>query len=772
MLSISDAASQMGAISSDGRYVVFSSPATTLVTEDTNGVSDVFLRDLLSGYTIRASVGAAQGNGASAYPSVNATGQYVAFSSAATNFVSGDTNARSDIFVRDMVFGTLTRASITSGGTQPNADCINPRLNANGRIVAFESSASNLTAGDSNAATDVFVANLQTGDLTRVSEGGNAASSAPAIDTLGRYVAFESLATNLVAGDSNGRRDVFVRDTFFPQTFRASVDASGTQANGDSWGASVSGDGRYVVFASDATNLLSGDTNAKSDIFLKDLQTGEVTRLSTSATGTQANDASSQPSISSDGRYVTFRSLASNLVTGDTNGVEDIFVKDRITGAITRVSTTSSGAESDGGSLNPAISGDGQIVAFASMATNLVPSDTNGVNDIFARNLASGPLKLVSQSGQPYWQQDLIVDFGSAGLWAYKDNSTWQNLHNYNVKSVVAGDLDGNGLSDLVVDFGAGVGLFTLTNSTTWTRLHTYTADQVVIGHFFAGSSRQQVVVDFGPADGLWAYDPASGYWMQLHPLSPDSMTVADIDGNGVDDLIVDFGTNGLYAGMNLSNWVSLHKYNPRSVTAGDLDGNGKADLVVDFGPGVGLYVDYNNSGFQLLHTYSAEGIVTGDINADGCSEVIVNFGLGVGLWIYRPADNAWQLLHSTIPESVTPADVDGNGLKDLACDFGSSGTFFWMNNSSWVFLHPYSPDSITAAELNGLATLSYGGFTADGSDQTSGAAASSAAVTDQTLLELLAMGDLPGSDAAAEADESLLLATSASPGVLKRRRV
>src|SRR6266571_2943311 len=218
--------------------------------------------------------------------------------------------------------------------------------------------------------------------------------SAPAVSTDGVVVAFDSEATNLVGGDTNGALDVFVRDRASGRTERVSVSSKGKQGNSGSAGPMLSGDGRFVTFSSGAANLVAGDTNGRSDIFVHDRMTGETTRVSVAADGAQGdNNSIGTAAISADGRFVAFASAASNLVPGDTNGVPDVFVHDLLTGATERVSVDSAGGEANGQSVGPGIrggsafgariSGDGRLVAFDSIATNLVAGDTNTCGPFF-----------------------------------------------------------------------------------------------------------------------------------------------------------------------------------------------------------------------------------------------------------------------------------------------------------------------------------------------------------------------------------------------------
>jgi Tol biopolymer transport system component len=380
-------------ISADGRYVAFNSSASSLVAGDTNGTFDIFVRDRLTGQTERVSVDSvgAQGYSPSFEPSISADGRYVAFNSLASNLVAGDTNGTFDIFVRDRLTGQTERVSVDSVGAQGDSDSFAPSISADGRYVAFNSSASNLVAGDSNGTHDIFVRDRLTGQTERVSldsagAQGDSLSFEPSISADGRYVAFYSSASNLVAGDSNGTYDVFVRDRVTGQTERVSLDSAGAQGNSDSYAPSISADGRHVAFSSLASNLVAGDTNGALDIFVRDRVTGQTERVSMDSAGVQGNSHSAVPSISADGRYVAFRSYASNLVAGDTNGALDIFVRDRVTGQTERVSVDQAGVQGNSQSLDASISADGRYVAFRSLASNLVAGDTNDAWDIFVRD--------------------------------------------------------------------------------------------------------------------------------------------------------------------------------------------------------------------------------------------------------------------------------------------------------------------------------------------------------------------------------------------------
>jgi hypothetical protein len=400
----------------------------------TLSVSVIPLAANVTGVTDRLSVAgdSAEANGSSYSAAVSADGRFVAFASNATNLVPGDTNERTDVFLRDTCRGatagctrSTVRISIASDGSQGDGWSSAPALSATGRFIAFTSMATNLSSVDNDAVEDIFVRDTCTGAsgctpstvLVSVANDGSASSelsSAPAISADGRLVAFVSSATNLVSGDANRSNDVFVRDTCFgatgclPTTARVSVAVDGSEAGDDSSVPSISANGRLVSFNSAATNLVPGDTNMQDDIFIRDTCitasgcTPSTIRASVDSAGSQGNAASFLPRISGNGRHVVFSSWATNLVDGDTGNLHDVFVRDTCFGAVgacapstSRASVASNGSQADAPSGGPAtqgasISADGRFIAFGSRATNLVPDDTNGMFDIFLRDTCAG----------------------------------------------------------------------------------------------------------------------------------------------------------------------------------------------------------------------------------------------------------------------------------------------------------------------------------------------------------------------------------------------
>jgi Tol biopolymer transport system component len=352
-------------------------------------------------------ISVARDGGVANHPSgpsaISSGGRFVAFQSRASNLVDGDRNHHDDSFVRDRETGETTRVSVTNRGMGANgagAPLSHPlALSADGRIAAFSSRATNLAFGDQNQKMDAFIRDRTRGKTERVSissrsQAGDGDSFTTGMSAGGRFVVFSSDATNLVPGDVNAARDVFVRDRGTGLTTRASVSDSWRQGNGASEFGVISDNGRFVAFASEASNLVGHDTNGTRDILVRDRLRDVTLLVSATATGEPGNGPSDFPAISSSGRWIAFSSRASNLVENDTNGVADVFVYDGWRGRMTRVSVSDAGAQADGdsGQWSVAISPDGSCVAFDSDATNLVPDDRNQTLDVFvARRLRRAP---------------------------------------------------------------------------------------------------------------------------------------------------------------------------------------------------------------------------------------------------------------------------------------------------------------------------------------------------------------------------------------------
>ncbi len=414
-----DQGSEAAQISRDGRYIVFRSSATNLISGDTNDWWDIFRKDLLTGEVLRVSTSSsgAEPNRSSAAPMMSADGRYVVFTSEASNLVPNDTNNFDDVFLKDLATGSLLRASTSTAGVQGNGTSYEPQISADGRYVAFTSFAYNLVGGDGNFSQDCYRKDLVTGETVRinVSSSGtesNRGAALPSISEDGRYVAFASTASNLVAGDTNNRDDVFRKDLQTGAIIRVSTSSSGQQGNAESAWLSMSGDGMKIAFTSYATNLVQGDTNASGDIFLKDVPTGVTTRVSVGSSGEQGDGHSEFPALSSDGLALTFTSYSTNFLSGDLNASRDVFRKHLFTGELQLVSQSNEGVLGPFESARPAISGDGTIVAFDSESNSLVPNDTNLHRDVFISRFGNAQFPhVVSLAFRPQLQPKL------RGLW-------------------------------------------------------------------------------------------------------------------------------------------------------------------------------------------------------------------------------------------------------------------------------------------------------------------------------------------------------------------
>lgn len=465
---LGDGIGDICALSGNGLVAVFSTAAGNLVTDDTNGRGDIFAHDLATGATQRMSVSSFGAEGTTEtcvasgvldltpdgryavlstvstnmlpgiHPSdsepslairdratgetfgpsqdgdcagprtviataaaISANGQRIAFTSPEQNLVPNDTNGALDIFLWDRPSGTISRVSVSSTGQEHHGDpsgfTDSPSISADGMRIAFHSNAPDLSPADGNAWEDVYMRDTTTGLTRLVSTPGNDASYGAAISADGLVIAFVSQANNLVPGDTNGAADIFVRVLSESGFTCVSVSSGGAQADAGSVtsehqdSVAISADGRFIAFPSIASNLVNGDTNSASDIFVRDTVLATTERISLATSGAQANAPSHGAAISPDGRFVAFQSDATNLVPTDTNGLTDSFVHDRVTGRTIRVSTTLGGAQGNGPSVSEfplpqhAVSEDGGLVAFSSFADNLVAGDTNNASDGFLR---------------------------------------------------------------------------------------------------------------------------------------------------------------------------------------------------------------------------------------------------------------------------------------------------------------------------------------------------------------------------------------------------
>ena len=413
-------------ISANGRYAVFVSSSPNLVAGDGNGRLDVFRKDLATGEVVLVSTGSNGGQGDrdisvnDIEPQISADGRYVLFTSSATNLVPGVT-AGTHVYRKDLTTGVLECLSMKPDGT-PVPNTFQGMMSADGRYVVF------MSAG-SNALTHVFVKDMVTGVVDQVSivAGDGALANADCFPTAvsadGRYVVFQSPASNLVAGDSNNTTDVFRKDLLTGETIRVSTGPNGSQGGAASAGGVISADGRYVAFESAANNLVAGDGNNTGDVFRKDLLTGEIILVSTHAAGHQIAQGGGKPRISADGRYVVFESGAN--LSGEPSTGFQIFRKDLVTGTIECLSASADGTPAQTGQTGfAATSGDGRFVVFQSSHTGFLGpgQDTNNRPDIFLVDTAWLPHRQAIVEGR-YVKATLGVGAASSVTVSWGDGS-------------------------------------------------------------------------------------------------------------------------------------------------------------------------------------------------------------------------------------------------------------------------------------------------------------------------------------------------------------
>ena len=676
-----------------------------------------------------------EGNGESYMrsPSISSDGLLIVFQSDANNLVAGDTNSQSDIFVHNRHTGVTSRVSLHTDSTQGNGHSTGAALSTDGRFVAFSSYASNLVANDTNGAADVFVHDLNTSVTTRVSlhtdgtQGNNASNSAPSLSADGRYVAFSSSATNLVAGDTNNKEDVFAHDRSTGVTSRISLHTDGTQGNYDSNGPSLSVDGRYVAFSSSASNLTSGlhsgpgqsqvfihDRNtgvttfignglghfnsasswsadgrfvaissidagiSSSSIFIHDRDTGINTLVSRSTDGTQGNNFSLNPSLSANGRYVAFGSSANNLAAGDTNSAADVFVHDRNTGKTIRTNHAFDGAESDGNTYatRTALSADGRFIAFASNATNLITNDNNASIDVF---VTFNPLTRTRNDFNGDGKADILWRNTTTGLnYLYQMDGASITSHtpinavsdqNWQIQGVA--DFDGDGKADILWrNVTTGVNYLYLMNG------------DAVTSH------------------GLINVVPDQNWQIQ---------GVADFDGDGKADILwrnITTGLNYIYfmngaevASHGLINVVSDQYWQIKGTD--DFDGDGKADILWR-NMARGTNAIYLMNGKAIISSKEINSLTdrdwqvkgTGDFDGDGKADILWRHAASGQNWIYL-MDGVSITAHGGI-NIVSDADWQIKGVADFNGD--SKADILWRHATSGLnYLYFMNGSSITS---------------------------------------------------------------------------
>ncbi len=397
------------AISNNGRMVVFHSNATNLNTRDSNQVTDIYLRDQALSSTVRISQtpSGRQPEAPSIQPAISGDGQVIVFASTSAALEVGDVNGVSDIFFSTRILNVFGRANVLTSNDvtvgQANGSSFWPDINDDGTVIVFESDATNL-ATDTNGFTDIFAVTLQplrgvVDPLIQIvsrSTAGNQVrgnSTHAKLNSAGDFVIFLSTADDTTVGETNGTTDLYMREITPPgppnnTTVRLSVATDGTEADADVSEPYFSGNGLYAVYTTVATTLDPGDTNGLADVYVRDIAGNRTIRASLGNFNAEPNGPSRNGAITEDGRFVSFISAADNLVSGDNNGSEDLFIRDLIGGVTTRVSEPLNGDIANGSVLSGQISPDGTRVVFSTTSTNMnVLEDNNNSTDIFTRSI-------------------------------------------------------------------------------------------------------------------------------------------------------------------------------------------------------------------------------------------------------------------------------------------------------------------------------------------------------------------------------------------------
>jgi len=392
-----NASSYFSYTSEDGRYITFGSKAKNLDV-DNNNYMDAYVHDTITGQTKRISYAYTGGetDHDSHDPVISADGRYISYISYATNLVAGDNNDDEwnleglDVFVYDQHTGITKRMSLTPAGHEIDGETIG-RVIPNGEYVIFSSNGVNVV---SNA---IYKRNVLTGVTNRITGniidggGANEGLSHLGSDYDASHIVFRSGASDLVHNDYNGLVDIFLYKQNDSTMRRISMAYTGAEANGSSGQTVISMDGRFVAYRSGASNLVPNDTNGKNDIFLYDVQTGQTTRVNVSSTGQQANGTSRDPSVCANGRYVSYTSDANNLVPNDSNGKFDVFLYDTETRETILVSKADNGVIANERAHRSFIVPDCSGIVHANGATNFVPNDTNDSRDMFLSQIATPP---------------------------------------------------------------------------------------------------------------------------------------------------------------------------------------------------------------------------------------------------------------------------------------------------------------------------------------------------------------------------------------------
>ncbi|MDP2260745.1 MAG: FG-GAP-like repeat-containing protein, partial [Caulobacter sp.] len=704
-----DGSSDGAQFSPDGTKMLFHSDASNLVAGDTNGSTDVFIKDLLTGAVTRISTDAlgGEGNFFSWQAKFSPDGTKVLFISWASDLVAGDTNGVGDVFIKDLVTGDITRVNTDALGGEANSQTYGASFSPDGTKVVFATSASNLVAGDTNGTTDVFIKDLTTGAVTRISTNAadgqsNAHSLNPVFSPDGTKVAFLSSSSDLVAGDTNSVYDIFIKDLTTGAIERVSLDSLGGQANGGSNEIVFSPDGARIAFSSSASNLVAGDTNGDQDIFIKDLISGAVTLVSADELGRLAHGDSYNPVFSPDGTRIMFHSNAGNLTPGDNSENDDIFIKDLVTGEVTRISRTLAGGSTTQDSSAAVFSPDGTRVAFTSYDGAIIDGDTNGVEDVFIVDAIFGPPELAGLAASVTFGENLV-------------NSAPQLLDAAVDFTDADGDFDGGTLvvSGLLAEDTVGVrneGTDPGEISIDGMGQIFYGGVSIGFAGFGSGVAGLDLTVTFNAAATVEAIEALIQNLTYANssdtPTAARTLEINVTDASG-EALNGPLGFTRLALGGDPFNGVTFGRGVP---TFGDLDGDGDLDLA--FGRTNGTIDYYENTGSDAVPVFALQagasdpfdGIDVGsnayaaphlvDLDGDGDLDAVIGT-YEHGLRYFRNTGTALApVFEEQVGAGINPfdgftfdyyskpafGDVDGDGDQDaIVGDY--SGVIHYLEN-------------------------------------------------------------------------------------------
>jgi hypothetical protein len=294
-------------------------------------------------------------------------------------------------------------------------------------------------------------------------------------------------------------------------------------------------------------------------------------------------------------------------------------------------------------------------------------------------------------------QTDLVIDFGALGLWALNDAANFSQLNASDPKNMVTGDLDGNGIDEVIADFGSAMGIWVKWNGGGWQQLHTLTSDSMVTADL-DGNGRKELIIGFS-GGGTYVFWNAST-WSKLNEVAPKQMIAINVLGGG-QNLVLDIPGLGLWMLVNASSWIHLHPQSPIAMATGDFDGNGLGDLVVSF-QGAGVWVLANGSSWVKVHDRDAVHLAMGFIDDNRLGDLVVDFGPGSGVWLLRNS-TVWSQIHDMTTQEIVVGDLDGNGYDDIVLNFGTANSGVWIlaNLNSWIHAHPYGPEHMVIGSLN-----------------------------------------------------------------------